>query len=83
MVKVHAQSGTRAEYIREPYLPEKDPANEVPISTEVLSDNTIRISPVDGTFPGSCQVVLSLDFGECLLPENEGVIGGFVARVFT
>ena len=82
-VKVFAQKGTVAGFQSNAFFPEDDPASEVSVQIEIISDDSIMVSPVSGGFPSGSQVVLSLDFGEFAPPGLPPAREGYIARIFT
>jgi len=82
-VKVFVQEGTLEGFQSSSICPEDDPANEFPVQIEILSDESIMVSPVSGSFPSGSQVVLSLDFGQFAPPGLPPAGEGYIARIFT
>jgi len=69
--RVYAQKGTRADAEMDFFFPENDPANEVEIRLDFLSDGkSVSVTPASGQFPSGSQIVL--------------IVGGHhITRVFT
>ncbi len=57
--------------------------DEVAIITEIISEDTIRVSPASGSFPSGSRIVLKLHYGGIELPEGQPIQEGFTAKVLT
>lgn len=73
-VGVFAVKETKDDFFANGSVPERDPANEVSTTVEILDEEHILVSPEAGEFPSGSQIVLYLDFGGG---------SGWCARLFT
>ena len=63
-------------------LPEADAANEVSVRVEILDEERILVTPLEGNFPSQAQVVLKMSFGWFAPPDRLTVEVTYTKRVY-
>jgi hypothetical protein len=63
-------------------VPEADAANEVRIRIEILGDERVLVTPLEGDFPSQAQVVLKMSFGWFAPPDRPTTKVDYTKRVY-
>jgi hypothetical protein len=63
-------------------VPEADAANEVRVRVEILGDERILVTPLEGNFPSQAQVALRISFGWFTPPDQTTVQLTYTERVY-